>query len=100
MGNNKNNIDITKDEDIKRIYDCAMEVFCDGIAVPSDNHPCGWDWIDFKYVDDILTYKFDYSNISNGIGNNDFEGKTLKEILKFTKGRFLFEIFTYVNWEE
>ena len=94
-------IDYTNEEVLKQIYHGAMEIFGQGIAVPSDVHMCGWDWINFDYVDgDILEHKFDATDISNGIyDRHEFSGLTLKEILIKTKARFLFEINCDVNWE-
>lgn len=100
----KEGVDFKDSEVLKQIYTGAMEVFGQGIAIPSDNHMCGWDWIDFEYVDnaeEILEYRFDSTDISNGIyGRHEFSGLTLKEILIKTKGRFLFEINCNVDWEE
>lgn len=100
----KKEIDYTSDEIIKEIYDCAMNVFCHGIAVPSDRHPCGWDWLDFECIvdeNDVLEYEFSLSEISGGIyEDHDYEFLTLKEILIETEGKFLFELNTWINWEE
>ena len=100
----KKGIDYTSDEIIEGIYDYAMNVYCHGIAVPSDVHPCGWGWLDFEGIIDeneILEYKFSLSDISNGIyEEHDYEFLTLKEILIKTEGRFLFELNTWINWEE
>ena len=96
-------IDYKNDEIIKDIYECAMTVFGHGIAVPSKEHPCGWDWLDFDMVDDrgILNYTFTNSDISDGChGVNDYEDLTLKKILEVTEGKFLFEINTNVDWSE
>lgn len=99
----KKGIDYTSDEIIKAIYDCAMNVYCHGIAVPSNNHPCGWDWLDFEYIDEdnILEHEFSLSDISNGVyDEHDYESLTLKEILIETEGRFLFELNTRISWED
>lgn len=103
----KDNVDYTKDEIIKEIYNGAMDAFCQGIAVPSNNnHPCNWDWLDFKQIDnedveyDILHYKFELDDISNGIySNHEYEGLTLKQVINKTKGKFLFEIYCCVDWD-
>lgn len=95
----KEGVDYTSDEILKEIYDCAMTVFCHGIAVPDDCHPCRWSWIDFTEVDDILTYEFEQDDINNNFGDSDYVGSTLKKILIKTEGKFLFEINTYVDWE-
>lgn len=98
----KKGIDYTTDESIKEVYIAAKEVFGNGIAVPSNQHPCNWDWIDFSYVEneeEVLSYQFDLSDISDGIyEESEFNGKTLREILIITEGRFLLEINTFVNW--
>lgn len=94
-------VDYTSDEIIKEIYDCAMNVLGHGIAVPSNNHPCGWDWIDFEYIDgDILEYKFNPNQISNGnYEDSEYDWLTLKEILIKANGKFLFEINCSIDWE-
>lgn len=92
------------DKLIQDIYDCAIHVYGHGIAVPSKTHPCGWAWINFEDIDiedgdNILIHAFDCSDINDGWGENDLEGLTLKQILEKTKGKFLFEITTYINWD-
>lgn len=97
-------IDYKNDEIIKDIYDCAMTVFGHGIVVPSDNHPCGWDWLDFECVcgeEYIVDHRFSAFEISNGAyEDHKYEGMTLKEILEITGGKFLFEINTNVDWSQ
>lgn len=89
------------DQIIKDIFNCANEVYGQGIAIPSSNHPCGWDWLDFSCTDDILTDIFYPYNVSNGIYEfHKVEDKTLKEILEITEGKFLFEINTCLDWED
>lgn len=87
--------------DILDIVACAKEVFCDGIYVPSDMHPCGWDFISFENIemeDDILDYKFSDSDVSNGnYAFCDFDECTLEEILEKTNGKYAFEI-GQINW--
>ena len=97
-------IDYTSDEVIQDIYDCAMDVFCQGIAVPSELHPCGWAWISFEDIDideedNILIHTFYCSEINGGWGEDDLEGLTLKQILEKIEGRFLFEINTTIDWD-
>lgn len=93
-------IDYKDDGIIKEIYNCAMEVFSHGIAVPSEAHPCGWDWLDFDMVDDILTHQFHGYDISgSAYEQHDYDWMTLKEILEENEGRFLFEINTNIDWE-
>lgn len=97
----KKGVDFTKNEVILDIYSCAIEVFSGGIYIPSGNHICGWDWLDFSNIDDVLTYRFDFYDISDGIYKHPEQyDKTLKEVITETKGRFLFEINTNVDWEE
>lgn len=95
-------IDCKNDENIKDIYDCTMTMFSHGIAVPSNVHPCGWDWLDFDYVggeEYIANHRFARFEISNGICEyHEYENLTLQDILEITKGRFLFEINTNVDW--
>lgn len=52
----------------------AAKYFAKGVYVPNtepNGHPCGWDFVDFKYIedeDDVENYRFEYSDISNGYG--------------------------------
>ncbi|APR02553.1 hypothetical protein EXM90_19095 [Clostridium botulinum] len=98
----RNELDFNDNITILDIYSCANEVFGEGIAVPVENgHPCGWEWLDFKFIDDILTDKFESSDISNGCGNGEYEDLTLKEILLKTNGKFAFEVNEYtINWDK
>jgi len=97
----KEGVDFKDPEVLQQIYIGAMEVFGGVIVVPSEYHPCGWDWIDFSNVEDILTHNFDICEISKGIyDDHAYADLTLKEILVLTKGRFLFEINCDVGWEE
>lgn len=95
-------LDFNKDETILDVFNCAKEVYGSGIAVPVENgHPCGWEWLDFKYIDDILHDKFEDSDVSDGYGSGTYTGLTLKEILNKTKGRFAFEVnVNNINWEQ
>ncbi len=97
----KEGVDYTKNEILEEIYDCAMNVFCHGIYVKSDKHPCGWDFLDFEYISEnesILEYKFGVSDISNGCYEDHiYEGLTLKEILIIAEGKFCFE-FQDIDW--
>jgi len=86
--------------ELMEIIKCAKEIFCQGIYVPCNEHPCGWDFISFEYLDieDILTYQFEGYDISNGIyDSHPFIGLTLEEILKETNERFAFEI-GQIDW--
>lgn len=91
---NNNEIELT-DEVLIEIVQVAKETFCNGIYVPCDEHPCGWDFISFDYIEDyeeILEYEFEDSDISDNIYcNHPYDGKTLKEILTETKCQFNFE---------
>lgn len=90
----KCDLDFSKDENVLKVYDCAMEYFGHRIYVPcKEGHPCGWDFIEFEYIDrdDILEYKFESNDISNGCGSDEFEDKTLKEILIMVDGYFEME---------
>lgn len=97
----RENLDFSSDEAIQDIYDCAMNVYGKGIAIPSNYHPCGWDWLDFTFVDDILEHEFQSFEISNSCGNPAYLFNTLKEILKKTNGEFAFEVNCFnINWYE
>lgn len=85
MNNKKNNTDISK-EYIEEIYIGAKEIFCDGIYVKSDAHPCGWDFIsfeDFETSDDLFEQPFGIHYINNGrYDYHEFEDKTVEDIIK------------------
>lgn len=92
------------DSVLLEIYDAAMNVFCKGIYVPCDRHPCGWDFISFEWIDNntyedsIFCYSFDIGDISDGTYDiHPYERMTLKEILKETKGDYCFEI-GQIDW--
>ena len=98
----------TSDKDLKDIYNCAMNVSIHGIGVPSNN-PWGYSWIDFELLEmmhheniheTILNHIFNQDEINEGIGDDEFNNKTLKDILTMTKGKFRFGINTYIDWEE
>lgn len=95
----KEGIDYTSNEVLEEVYECAVNVFCKGIYVKSDKHPCGWDFITFEWVsEDFLEYKFELCDISDGCyDDHDFEGLTLKEILIKADGKFSFEIQN-IDW--
>jgi hypothetical protein len=74
-------------EYVEDIFKAAREYFADGIYVKSDNHPCGWDFIDFQYClecsSDVMDQPIGISEISGGnYGYHAFEDKTLFEIIK------------------
>lgn len=87
------------------IIRAAKECFCDGIYIPvKDQHPCGWDFISFHYIDvndsddEQLGYLFTLEDISGGIYDcHDYEDCTLDEILDKTKCKYAFEIES-INW--
>lgn len=88
-------VDYTDNKVLEDIYNCAMEVFCHGIYVKSDKHPCGWDFLNFQDIDkeEILEYMFDLDDICEGCySEHEFEGLTLKEILIKAEGHFCFEV--------
>lgn len=98
----------TSDKDLKDIYNCAMDVGGHGITIPSHN-PWRYSWIDFELLktmhdqninETILNHVFDETEINEGIGDDEFNNKTLKDILTMTKGKFRFGINTYIDWEE
>lgn len=101
------NMNYTSDKWLQQIYDCTNEILSDGIAVPSKYHPCGWTWIDFSNIKDdefcsnpkILSYRFGFYDFNNGLGDKNYEGLTLKEILIKTEGKFSFEINTDIDWD-
>lgn len=84
---------------IEEIINAAKEVFCNGLYVPADEHPCGWDFISFEGIYMGLPeklppyeYRFTLDDISNGIySSHAFADKTLFEILKTTKNKYAFE---------
>lgn len=76
------------------IMECAKDIFCNGIYVPCDVHPCGWDFISFENIEDNnIEYVFENEDISDGIydGSHDYDGLNLEEVLEKTKGKFQFE---------
>jgi hypothetical protein len=84
------------------IVKCAKETFCDGIYVPCNTHPCGWDFISFENFEavstDAIDYPIDCDVISDGIYNyHPYEGLTLIDILGKTNGKYAFEIGS-INW--
>ena len=86
----------------KYVYNGAKS-FGEGIYVPNTEpncHPCGWDFVDFQYIeneDDVENYRFEYSDISNGYGSDDFDSMTLLEILKKVHGQVAFEL-NQIDW--
>lgn len=100
---NRKELDFNDNKTISDIYNCANEVYGGGIAVPVDGggHPCGWEWLDFEDVDNILEHEFEDYEISNGCSNGDYTDRTLKEILKMTNGKFAFEVnVNTIDWDK
>lgn len=98
----RKDLNLDDDKTILDIYNCANEVYGGGIAVPVDGgHPCGWEWLDFEDVEDILKHEFEDYEISNGCSNGDYTDRTLKEILKTTNGKFAFEVnVNSIDWDK
>lgn len=73
-------------EYLEKVYYGIKEVFCGGIFVKSDEHPCGWDFINCEQLetqDDIYRFKIEVSEISNYCYNSHpLENLTLAEIIK------------------
>ena len=92
---------IQDDKVIKDIFSCAKEVYGGGIAIPSDKHPCGWDWLDFDSMGSPLNHTFDIHDISNGIYEDSIhEDCNLREVLETVNGKFLFEVNICMDWSE
>jgi len=74
--------------------------FAEGIYVPSDAHPCGWDFISLEYYeveDDVEEQPIESYEISNGYGSEEFADCTLLEILKKVHGQVAFEK-SQIDW--
>jgi len=75
-------------EYVEEIFRIAKDVFCNGIYIKSDNHPCGWDFIDFddtdiECTDDVMDQPIVVEAFSNGnYFSHDLEDKTLFEIIQ------------------
>lgn len=73
-------------EYIEAVYRGAKEVFCDGIYVKSDQHPCGWDFIsleDLECSEDAFSVGIEIHSISGGnYYSSEFEDNTMEEIIK------------------
>jgi len=86
------NLDLVSD-----VYSAAKNIFCNGIYVKSNAHPCGWDFISFEFassVKDMFKEEVQVEDISGGCYNyHDYEGKSVAEILSIVgeKG-YCFEI--------
>lgn len=98
----RSELNFNDDAVIIEIFECAVEVLGGGIAVPTSTHPCGWDWLDLEFIgkENILEHQFESSDISNGYGNSEYEGLTLREILLKTNGKFAFQVgCCTIDWE-
>lgn len=87
-------------EDILQIINAAKEFFCNGIYVPCEFHPCGWDYINFENVDELNyeEYTFEDEDISNSVYcNHPYCDLTLKDILEETNGKYAFEL-SGIDW--
>lgn len=60
---------------VEEIWKCMKEVFCNGLYVISDQHPCGWDFIVFDNVE--IQDPISICNISNG----NYESHPLKDLI-------------------
>jgi len=70
------------------------------LQLDSSGHPCGWDFIDFDYIEDendVENHEFEEWEISNGYGADAFTNKTLLEILKMVYGQVAFEL-NQIDW--
>ena len=93
MGNNKYKTD-------KELIDIVDKAYKEGIFIPCNIHPCGWDFVSFvnlknnlKKEEDILNYCFESKDISGGIYiSHPFIGLTLNQVLSFANNEFKYEI--------
>jgi len=83
---------------VKDVYNVAQSI-ADGIYVPSNAHPCGWDFISFEDIDEwsVAEEPISYYCISNGYGSEDYGDCTLLEILKKVHGQVAFEL-NQIDW--
>ena len=56
--------------------------------------------IDEDTDETILNHIFNQDEINDGVGDDEFNNKTLKDILTISEGKFRFGINTYINWQE
>lgn len=74
----------------EEVWDCMKKVFCNGLYVVSDQHPCGWDFIAFDTVE--IQDPISLSNISHGnYDSHPLEGLTFIEMLERVE-KFWFEV--------
>ena len=98
----RKDLNFNDDKTILDIFNCANEFYGCGIAVPiTDGHPCGWEWLDFTNVENILEHQFEDYEISNGCGVGEYTGLILKKILIQTDGKFAFEVnVNSIDWDK
>ncbi len=63
----------------------GAQSFAEGIYVPSDAHPCGWDFIDFSDIecsDDVTEVEIDPNDVSNGYGSEGADVTYNKEVFE------------------
>lgn len=73
----------------EEIWKCMKEVFCNGLYVISDQHPCGWDFIAFDNLeiqDPISINDISYGNYDS----HPLEGLNFVEMLEKVE-KFWFE---------
>lgn len=77
---------IIDEEYIRQVFVGAKEVFCDGIYVKSDTHPCGWDFISFENFEcsaDLSEQPIELDAISGDCYHyHDYDGMTIEEVIK------------------
>lgn len=75
-------------EYVEQIFINARDIFCNGIYIKSDMHPCGWDFINFEDTDletseDVMDIPIEINAFSRGsYSYHDLEYKTLFEIIQ------------------
>jgi len=96
---------VVNKSNIRDVISAAKEIFCNGIYIPSDYHPCGWDFISFEDIDKDeegnydVGYIFKIYDISGGNYDiHDYTDCTLQEILEKTDGKFSFER-SGIDWD-
>jgi hypothetical protein len=71
------------DEYALAVFESAKEHFGNGIYVKAkDQHPCGWDFISFEYMDEYDDH-IELGDISNGVYDiHDYSYLNLLDVLK------------------
>jgi len=79
----------------EEVLSAANRYFCNGLYVKTDDiHPCGWDFIELAYFEDVDETPISLEDINDGIYyQHPYAGLTVLELLK-TVGRegFCFEM--------